>query len=110
MLNARTLLRLGVLTLLATGLAPAGEPTPRQPAPAPVVPAAVAESEPPLKDLTPPGFADLIPPDEHKAHDHAPGHLEPLVPHGRGFFVNADYLLMFPRVDGLLRVRPGPAT
>ena len=64
-----------------------------------VVKPAAAEpaAEPPLKDFTPAGFADLVPPDDHAPH--APGHLAPLAPYGRGFFLNADYFLLNARTD-----------
>ena len=54
--------------------------------------------ESPLKDLTPPGFADLIPPpDPHHAHGEVPGHLAPLAPGHAGFYTSAEYLLLRPR-------------
>ncbi len=59
-----------------------------------------APAEAPLKDLTPPGFADLIPPERH--HDsHTPGHLTPAAPAEGGLFAGVEYLLQRPRADGL---------
>ena len=60
-----------------------------------------------LKDLTPPGFADLIPPEKHGEHGgHAdkhevPENLAPAAPPERGFFATGEYLLMRPRSDNL---------
>lgn len=54
-----------------------------------------AEPELPVKDLTPPGFADH-PPADH-AHHERPGYLNPAVPEGHGLFGAAEYLLFRAR-------------
>lgn len=66
-------------------------PSPRT-SPLPPLP---AESDPPVKDLTPPGFADLVPAADHR-HER-PGHLTPTVPADGGPFATAEFLLLRPR-------------
>ncbi len=86
------------VVLLAASFASA-----QSPGVATVLPAKLSEpageEKSPLKDLTPHGFEDLIPHDEHEKHGHTPGHLSPIVPDGKGFFLNVDYFLMNPRTD-----------
>ena len=65
--------------------------------------------EVPIKDLTPPGFADPCCDghghgEAHGGHGghgghghHGPGHLNPLVSEEGGFFTNAEFLLLRPR-------------
>ncbi|MBA4063153.1 MAG: hypothetical protein C0501_05465 [Isosphaera sp.] len=54
-----------------------------------------------VKDLTPPGFADLHPPpDKHHGGHHVPGHLAPTVPEHSGFYAQAEYTLFRPRSGG----------
>lgn len=59
--------------------------------------------EVPIKDLTPPGFAESYIDGHaagaaHGAHGgHGPGHLNPLVSSDPGFFANAEFLLLRPR-------------
>lgn len=86
--------------LLVVGLVRAEEPLRLPPTTGMATVGSVPEPEPVLKDLTPPEFVDLIPHDEHEHHAHPPGHLEPVVPDGHGFFAQFDYLLMRPRADG----------
>lgn len=95
MSNVRTPIGVVCLLLLAAvgsadELLPLSRPTPGT--------VHVIDRDPPLKDLTPEGFEDLVPHDDHAVL--IPGHLAPLVPDGRGFFVNADYFLMRTRADG----------
>ncbi len=96
--------RLAAATLLLAWAAalpaplPADEPPPLLPPP--VLTASHASEVAPLKDLTPPGFADLIPPERH-AESHAPGHLTPSAPAEGGLFAGVEYLLQRPRADGL---------
>lgn len=77
-------------------------------APLPVVP----ETAPPLKDLTPPGFATepLPPADVHPAYHDVPGHLNPAAPAGGGPFATAEFLLWRPRRGAFDYVIPGDST
>jgi hypothetical protein len=62
-------------------------------------PGAFADPDhPPLRDLTPDGFADIVPPPPpHAGHDCPPGHLAPTAPGHAGFYGTAEYLLFRPR-------------
>lgn len=63
-----------------------------------MVPAAGPSPAEPLKDLTPPGFADLIPPPAE--HAGGEGGVRPVAREGRGLFAGAEYLLLRPASDG----------
>lgn len=79
---------LGLVVCVAAASPAAGQ--------APVVP--LDADDPPLRDLTPPGFADIVPPPpRHGGHDHPPGHLAPSAPAHAGFYGTAEYLLFRPR-------------
>lgn len=88
-------------------------------------------TETPVKDLTPHGFADLLPPPDphHAGHNglhgyhghcepcepgehgehHVPGYLEPFVTDHKGFYGSAEFLLMRPRMSDFDFVIPnGP--
>lgn len=59
-------------------------------------------AQPPLRDLTPPGFADIVPPPPaHVGTDCPPGHLAPTAPGHAGFYGTAEYLLFRPRSGAL---------
>lgn len=60
------------------------------------------------KDLTPHGFADLIPPEHHPKHE-VPGHLAPAAPPEPGLFGAAEFLLLRPRRGAFDYVVPGTA-
>lgn len=108
MSNVRPLV--GVSLVLLIGAVAAADDPVQVPIPVPGH-VRILEPDPPLKDLTPEGFTDLVPPDEHAVH--APGHLAPLVPDGHGFFLNADYFLLRARADGqdfAVQSRTGLAT
>ncbi|WP_439631143.1 Lpg1974 family pore-forming outer membrane protein [Gemmata sp.] len=69
---------------------------PAAPRALPVAPPAsppAAAGEAPLRDVTPPEFADLIPPPDPHAHGHTPGCLTPSAPQHAGFYGTAEYLL-----------------
>jgi hypothetical protein len=53
----------------------------------------------PVKDLTPPGFADIVPPPDPHAGHAVPHHLAPSAPGHGGFYTTAEYLLVRPRAD-----------
>jgi len=94
---------LGLVVCLAVVTPVAGQGPPRTlpayPASPPVAANAAPASDPPLKDLTPPEFADLIPPPDSHGHGHGgvPGCLTPTVPAHAGFYGTAEYLLYRPR-------------
>jgi hypothetical protein len=105
-----------------TGSQPVAQPIaqpavqPAQPGLAPGSQTLSFSTEPVVKDLTPVGFADLIPPDPHhdghhghNGHGHAahcdpcgehheiPEYLTPFVTDHRGFYGSAEFLLFRPR-------------
>jgi hypothetical protein len=60
-----------------------------------------ATTESPVRDLTPAGFADIVPPpDPHLDHGHHYENLGPCAPAHHGFYASAEYLLLRPRADG----------
>jgi hypothetical protein len=75
-------------------------------------PVAPDSPEPPIKDLTPPGFAtDWHPlPPEHPAYRDAPGHLTPAAPDEGGPFASAEFLLFRPRRGAFDFAIPGDST
>ncbi len=96
---------LGLIVCVAVVTPAAGQGPPRSlPAYPPSPPAANAApltTDPPLKDLTPPEFADLIPHAESHSGGHGgvPGNLTPTVPAHAGFYGTAEYLLFRTHSD-----------
>ncbi|MBA4187873.1 MAG: hypothetical protein C0467_07630 [Planctomycetaceae bacterium] len=94
---------LGLVMCVATVTPAAGQGPPRTLPAYPSAPPAAANvtplpAEPPVKDLTPSEFSDLIPPPEPHASGHGlPGSLTPTVPAHSGFYGTAEYLLFRPR-------------
>ncbi|MDB5306512.1 MAG: hypothetical protein JWO38_714 [Gemmataceae bacterium] len=75
-----------------------------------VLPPLAPTLDPPVKDLTPPGFAaDPYPPAGPGGHAEVPGHLNPAAPAGGGPFVSAELLLFRPRRGAFDFVIPGTA-
>lgn len=90
---------IGLLVLLALGgTATAQDTRALLPPVLPAFPVAPGPSDPPLRDLTPPGFDLVPPPDPHRANEHGTaGHLAPTVPGHAGWYGSAEYLLYRPR-------------
>ncbi|AMV24756.1 hypothetical protein VT84_10195 [Gemmata sp. SH-PL17] len=83
-------------------IVPPGTPPTASPAPSTGQPvrslSALSDDSLPVKDLTPAGFGDLLPPpDKHGGHGEIPGSLTPMVPQHGGFYTTGEFLLMRPR-------------
>jgi hypothetical protein len=73
------------------------------------LPLPVAETELPIRDLTPPGFATDAPA-THPAYKDVPGHLSPSAPEEGGPFATAELLILRPHRGAFDFVIPGDTT
>jgi hypothetical protein len=110
--------RLGILvcaTLLGSAnLASADDPIPpaRGQFPASASAGGAFANDAPVRDLTPAGFADIVPPPDPHHDAHAPhyANLGPCAPAHSGWYVSAEYLLLRPRAEGYdFALRNAPA-
>jgi hypothetical protein len=88
--------------------APAALPpiSPRTTPPTTTAPVRAPASEPPLKDLTPPGFHTDAPA-VHPAYHEVPGHLRPAAPDESGPFATAEFLMLRARRTAFDYAIPG---